>query len=65
MEAEKERAALAADYPNWRVWRNTCNPALVYAWRRRSSPPLVLKAATVEELREQLVARGFRPGEPE
>ena len=51
MEAEGERAKLAAGYPAWRIWRNG---ALVYAWQLRTSPPVVLRDATVAGLRARL-----------
>ena len=51
MEGEHERAKLAADYPAWRIWRNG---TMVYAWQHPSSPPVVLRDATVAGLRARL-----------
>jgi hypothetical protein len=42
-----------ADYPAWHAWPGI--PAgLVYARRSRTSPPAVVRASTVAELRRQI-----------
>jgi hypothetical protein len=54
---EEERAALAAEFPHWHVWRHN---GLIYARRLKTSPPPVKRAASAEELRVliQAVERG-------
>jgi hypothetical protein len=46
-------AAIEADYPGWRCWQAVI-PALFYARRPNSSPPLVVRSATVEQLRAEV-----------
>ncbi len=42
----------ATEFPHWHVWRGVCG--LVYARRPRTSPPLVVRAASAVELRAQI-----------
>jgi hypothetical protein len=54
MEGEPERAKLADDYPEWRIWRNG---ALIYGFVQPPEwGPLRLLAATVDGLRGQVEA---------
>ncbi len=39
-------------FPDWQVWRGVAG--LLYARRPKSSPPKVVRAATVEGLRDQI-----------
>jgi hypothetical protein len=41
-----------AEFPHWHVWRGVCG--LVYARRPRTSPPVVVRAADVKGLRDQI-----------
>jgi hypothetical protein len=51
------------DYPGWQAWPAVFG-GLVYARRPRSSPPLVVRAVTTDELRQAIEAaeaqRGLR-----
>jgi hypothetical protein len=51
------------DYPGWQAWRAVL-AGLVYARRPRTSPPLVVRAGTTDELRQAIEAaeaeRGLR-----
>ena len=66
----KEReiiARLEADYPDWHVWLGVSS--LWYARRVLSSPPVIVRAANLTELREAIsehAALGMQqnPGEP-
>ena len=51
MTTEGERAALAAEFGSWHIWRWN---GLVYARRLKSSPPKVLRAADADGLREKI-----------
>jgi hypothetical protein len=42
----------AAEFPHWHVWRGVCG--LVYARRPRTSPPVVVRAENVVDLRDQI-----------
>jgi hypothetical protein len=46
-------AQIERDYPGWECWVGTL-PHLLYARRLRTSPPAVVRAATVEKLRAQV-----------
>jgi hypothetical protein len=46
-------AAVQATHPGWLCWPGVL-PALVYARRPRSSPPMVVRAATPEGLAEAI-----------
>ncbi len=46
-------AEIARDYPGWRAWPGTL-AGVVYARRRRTSPPLVVRATTTEQLRREI-----------
>jgi hypothetical protein len=61
-----QAAALAQvdhDYPGWHAWPAAL-AGLVYARRPRTSPPLVVRATSVDQLRDQIEAaeaeRGLR-----
>ena len=45
-------ARLEADYPGWHVWLGVSS--LWYARRVRSSPPVIVRAANLTELREAI-----------
>ena len=48
-------AALAQvdrDHPGWHAWRGVLG--LMYARRPRTSPPMVVRAVSVDQLREQI-----------
>jgi hypothetical protein len=53
MTDDPEAAALAAEYPQWRVWRKD---DLVFAWLPESKPPLRFYDATVDGLRAKVAA---------
>jgi hypothetical protein len=44
----------AVEFPHWHVWRGVCG--LVYARRSRSSPPLVVRSVSPDELRQAIEA---------
>ena len=46
-------AAVEAAHPGWMCWPGVI-PPLVYARRHRSSPPIVVRAATPEALAEAI-----------
>ena len=46
-------AQVDRDYPGWHAWPATL-AGLVYARRPRTSPPLVVRAASVDLLRDQI-----------
>lgn len=46
-------AAVEAAHPGWQCWPGVI-PPLVYARRPRSSPPIVVRAATPEALAEAI-----------
>ena len=51
-------AALAQvdrDYPHWHAWPGVLG-GLVYARRPLTSPPVVVRAATIDQLREHIEA---------
>jgi hypothetical protein len=56
-------AQVDRDYPGWHAWPATL-AGLVYARRPRTSPPLVVRAASVDQLRNEIEAaeaeRGLR-----
>ena len=56
-------AKIAQDYPAWHAWPGTL-AGVVYARRSRSSPPLVVRATTTDQLRREIEnaerARGLR-----
>lgn len=51
---ERERAlrGVEADYPGWCAWPGVLS--LVYARRPRSSPPMVVRAASADGLRQAI-----------
>jgi hypothetical protein len=56
-------AEIARDYPGWEAWKGVL-AGVVYARRPRSSPPLVVRAVTTDDLRQAIEAaereRGLR-----
>jgi hypothetical protein len=56
-------AQVDRDYPGWHAW-SAALAGLIYARRPRSSPPLVVRATSVEQLRTEIEAaerdRGLR-----
>jgi len=58
MEGEQVRD-LAADFPGWHVWAGVTG--VLYARRLKSSPPVVLRDATVPGLRARV--RAYLNGE--
>ena len=46
-------AEIARDYPAWRAWPGTL-AGIVYAHRPRTSPPLVVRATTTDQLRQAI-----------
>ena len=48
-----ELAELERDYPGWHAWTGVSG--LFYARLPKSSPPVVYRAATVGELRQQVL----------
>jgi hypothetical protein len=66
MGMEREiTARLEADYPGWHVWIGVSS--LWYARRVLSSPPVIVRAANLTELREAIseyASRGTR-GDPD
>jgi hypothetical protein len=46
-------AEIASDYPGWSAWPGTV-AGVLYARRPRTSPPLVVRAATTERLRQAI-----------
>jgi hypothetical protein len=56
-------AQVGRDYPGWHAWPAAL-AGLVYARRPRTSPPLVVRAASVDQLRNEIEAaeaeRGLR-----
>jgi hypothetical protein len=61
---EDELAQVGWDYPPWYAWRGV--GGIVYARRPRSSPPMLVRSATTQGLREAIEEaereRGLRPG---
>jgi hypothetical protein len=45
-------ADVARDYPGWQTWPGVAG--LVYARRPRTSPPLVVRSATIDGLRHEI-----------
>jgi hypothetical protein len=43
---------IARDYPGWHCWRGVSGR--LYAWWRRSSPPVVVKGETWADVREAI-----------
>lgn len=62
-ERARALADIDRDYPGWHAWPAVL-AGLVYARRPRTSPPLVVRAATTTELRQAIEAaetqRGLR-----
>lgn len=62
---ERDPALLAVerDYPGWQAWPAVL-AGLVYARRPQTSPPLVVRAVTTDQLRHEIEAaeaeRGLR-----
>ena len=54
---DPELDRLAADYPGWRIWHRR-EDGVMCAWLLRSQPPLVLREATVDRLREAIGREG-------
>ncbi len=52
-ERARALAEIDRDYPGWHAWPAVL-AGLVYARRPRSSPPLVVRAATVDGLRQAI-----------
>ena len=48
-----ELAEIAQAYPAWRAWPGTV-AGVLYARRPRTSPPLVVRAATLDRLRQAI-----------
>jgi len=48
-----ELAEIAQAYPAWRAWPGTV-AGVLYARRPRTSPPLVVRAATLDQLRQAI-----------
>ena len=46
-------AEITRDYPAWRAWPGTI-AGVLYARRPRTSPPLVVRAATTDQLRRAI-----------
>lgn len=46
-------AEVDRDYPPWHAWRGVLG-GLVYARRPNSSPPMVVRAVTTDELRQAI-----------
>ncbi len=46
-------AAIDADYPGWHAWEGVI-AGIMYARRVRTSPPVVVRSVTVEELRAEV-----------
>ncbi len=46
-------AEVDRDYPGWHAWPGVL-AGVVYARRPRSSPPMVVRAVTTEELRQAI-----------
>jgi len=69
MTVEREIIArLEADYPGWHVWLGVSS--LWYARRALSSPPVIVRAANLSELREAISEHASRrtqgnPGDPD
>jgi hypothetical protein len=69
MAADREIIAwLEADYPGWHVWLGVSS--LWYARRVLSSPPVIVRAANLTELRAAIsehASRGTQgnPGDPD
>ena len=55
-------ASLQNEFPGWHVWEGVSGD-LFYARRPRSSPPIVKRAQTLEELRDEIAKHvdGTRP----
>ena len=45
----------AAEFPRWRVWRGMAG--LLYARRPLTSPPVLVRATNVDDLRDQIKNR--------
>jgi hypothetical protein len=59
MAVEREIVArLEADYPGWHVWLGVSS--LWYARRVLSSPPVIVRAANLSELREAISEHASR-----
>jgi hypothetical protein len=62
-ERARTLAAVARDYPGWETWPGAL-AGVVYARRPLTSPPLVVRAVTTDELRRAIEAaeqeRGLR-----
>jgi hypothetical protein len=48
-ERTHELLKIAQDYPGWHAWQGTLG-GVVYASRSRTSPPLVVRATTTDQL---------------
>lgn len=59
----RELADVERDYPGWHAWPSVL-AGVVYARRPRSSPPMVVRAVTTDDLRRAIEAaeaeRGLR-----
>ncbi len=51
--SDSDLDALAAEYPQWRIHRNRHDGEYT-AWLPGTQPPLVVRAATVDGLREAI-----------
>jgi hypothetical protein len=47
------RALLAGEFPRWEAWRGVV-AGMIYARRRKSSPPVVFRGYTAEALAGQI-----------
>jgi hypothetical protein len=54
-------AAIDRDYPPWRAWQGVVG-GLVYARRPRSTPPLVVRATSADDLRAAIEAAERKAG---
>ena len=52
-ERARALAKIARDYPGWEAWKGVL-AGVVYARRPRTSPPLVVRAITTDELRQAI-----------
>jgi len=58
-EDRAQARAVEADNPGWQAWRGVAGTGW-YGRKPRSSPPIVVKAASPDELREAIAARDTR-----
>ena len=51
--AEPSLEDVAREFPRWHTWKGICG--LLYASRRLTSPPAVMRAEDPQDLRDQIV----------